>query len=80
MHALTSFSSLLLRVCLVRLTIGMVLSRGAILVRDAPPRDVLRVVAELSSAVIDQPLWALCGFLRPLRVGTVGTDVAFVAL
>ncbi len=58
----------------------MVLSWVPVLVRDWEPRGPVLVVAELVYSVTDPPLRALRKVLRPVRVGNVQLDLAFIGL
>jgi YggT family protein len=58
----------------------MVLSWVPVLVRDWEPRGPVLVVAELVYSVTDPPLRALRRVLRPVRVGNVQLDLAFIGL
>jgi YggT family protein len=69
-----------LQVFLVLLFARMVLSWVPVLVRDWEPRGAVLVAAELVYSVTDPPLRALRKVLRPVRVGTVMLDLAFIGL
>ena len=58
----------------------MILSWVPVLVRDWEPRGPVLVVAELVYSVTDPPLRALRKVLRPVRVGNVQLDLAFIGL
>ena len=58
----------------------MILSWVPVLVRDWQPRGPVLVVAELVYSVTDPPLRALRRVLRPVRVGNVMLDLAFIGL
>jgi len=58
----------------------MILSWVPVLVRDWEPRGPMLVVAELVYSVTDPPLRALRRVLRPVRVGNVQLDLAFIGL
>jgi YggT family protein len=58
----------------------MILSWVPVLVRDWEPHGPVLVVAELVYSVTDPPLRALRKVLRPVRVGTVLLDLAFIGL
>jgi YggT family protein len=58
----------------------MVLSWVPVLVRDWEPHGPVLVVAELVYSVTDPPLRALRKVLRPVRVGNVMLDLAFIGL
>ena len=71
---------LVLRIFLVLLFARMVLSWVPVLVRDWEPRGAMLVAAELVYSITDPPLRALRKVLRPVRVGTVMLDLAFIGL
>ena len=71
---------LALRIFLVLLFARMVLSWVPVLVRDWEPRGAVLVAAELVYSITDPPLRALRKVLRPVRVGTVMLDLAFIGL
>jgi YggT family protein len=58
----------------------MILSWVPVLVRDWQPRGPVLVVAEIIYSVTDPPLRALRRVLRPVRVGNVMLDLAFIGL
>jgi YggT family protein len=58
----------------------MVLSWVPVLVRDWQPRGPMLVVAELIYSITDPPLKALRKVLRPVRVGNMMLDLAFIGL
>jgi YggT family protein len=58
----------------------MILSWVPVLVRDWEPHGPVLVVAELVYSVTDPPLRALRKVLRPVRVGNVQLDLAFIGL
>lgn len=58
----------------------MILSWVPVLVRDWQPRGPVLVVAEIIYSVTDPPLRALRKVLRPVRVGNVMLDLAFIGL
>ena len=58
----------------------MILSWVPVLVRDWQPRGPLLVLAEVVYSVTDPPLRALRKVLKPVRVGTMSLDLAFIAL
>ena len=80
MDIVGSLIILALRVFLVLLFARMVLSWVPVLVRDWEPRGAVLVAAELVYSVTDPPLRALRKVLRPVRVGTVMLDLAFIGL
>lgn len=69
-----------LRLFLVLLFARMVLSWVPVLVRDWEPRGAVLVAAEMVYSVTDPPLRALRKVLRPVRIGTVLLDLAFIGL
>lgn len=58
----------------------MILSWVPVLVRDWQPRGPLLVVAEIIYSITDPPLRALRKVLRPVRVGNMMLDLAFIGL
>ena len=58
----------------------MVLSWVPVLVRDWQPRGPMLVVAEIVYSVTDPPLRALRKVLKPVRVGNMMLDLAFIGL
>jgi YggT family protein len=58
----------------------MVLSWVPVLVRDWQPRGPMLVVAEIVYSVTDPPLRLLRKVLRPVRIGNVMLDLAFIGL
>ncbi len=58
----------------------MILSWVPVLVRDWQPRGPMLVVAELVYSVTDPPLRQLRKVLRPVRVGNMMLDLAFIGL
>jgi YggT family protein len=71
---------LVLQIFLFVLFARMVLSWVPVLVRDWQPRGPLLVVAELVYSITDPPLRALRKVLKPVRVGNMSLDLAFIAL
>jgi YggT family protein len=69
-----------LRIFLVLLFARMVLSWVPVLVRDWEPRGAVLVAAEVVYSATDPPLRALRKVLRPVRIGTVMLDLAFIGL
>jgi len=67
-------------VFLLLLFARMILSWVPVLVRDWQPRGPVLVGAELVYSVTDPPLRALRKVLRPVRVGNVLLDLAFIGL
>jgi len=58
----------------------MILSWVPVLVRDWQPRGPMLVAAEIVYSVTDPPLRMLRRVLRPVRVGNVMLDLAFIGL
>ncbi|HOC12757.1 MAG TPA: YggT family protein [Propionicimonas sp.] len=65
---------------LVILTVRLVLGWLPVLIRGWEPRGWLSVVAEFVYTVTDPPLRALGRVLKPLRVGDLQIDLAFLVL
>jgi YggT family protein len=58
----------------------MILSWIPVLVRDWQPRGPMLVLAEVIYSITDPPLKALRKVLRPVRVGNMMLDLAFIGL
>jgi YggT family protein len=58
----------------------MILSWIPVLVRDWQPRGPMLVFAEIIYSITDPPLKALRKVLRPVRVGNMMLDLAFIGL
>jgi YggT family protein len=58
----------------------MILSWVPVLVRDWQPRGAMLVVAETIYTVTDPPLRALRKVLKPVRIGNMMLDIAFLGL
>ena len=58
----------------------MILSWIPVLVRDWQPRGPMLVVAEVIYSITDPPLRALRKVLKPVRVGNMMLDLAFIGL
>ncbi|GAB3761878.1 YggT family protein [Microlunatus parietis] len=58
----------------------MILSWVPVLVRDWEPRGAMLVVAEGIYSITDPPLRLLRKVLRPVRIGSMMLDLAFIAL
>jgi YggT family protein len=58
----------------------MILSWIPVLVRDWQPRGPMLVVAEIIYSITDPPLRALRKVLKPVRVGNMMLDLAFIGL
>jgi YggT family protein len=71
---------LVLEIFLIVLFARMILSWVPVLVRDWQPRGPLLVLAEVVYSLTDPPLRALRKVLKPVRVGAMSLDLAFIAL
>jgi len=58
----------------------MILSWIPVLVRDWQPRGPMLVVAEAIYSITDPPLRALRKVLKPVRIGNMMLDLAFIGL
>lgn len=58
----------------------MILSWVPVLVRDWEPRGAMLVVAEGIYSITDPPLRLLRKVLKPVRIGSMMLDLAFIAL
>jgi YggT family protein len=58
----------------------MILSWIPVLVRDWEPRGAMLVVAEVIYTITDPPLKVVRKVLRPVRVGNMMLDLAFIGL
>ena len=58
----------------------MILSWVPVLVRDWEPRGPMLIFAEIVYSVTDPPLRMLRKVLRPVRVGNMMLDLAFIGL
>ena len=58
----------------------MILSWIPVLVREWQPRGPMLVVAEAIYSVTDPPLRALRRVLKPVRIGNMMLDLAFIGL
>ncbi len=67
-------------VFLLLLFARMILSWVPVLVRDWQPRGPILVVAEIIYSVTDPPLRLLRKVLRPVRIGNMMLDLAFIGL
>jgi YggT family protein len=70
----------LLSLYLLVLFARMILSWIPLLVRDWHPRGALLVIAEAIYTVTDPPLRLLRKLLRPIRIGNIMLDLAFIGL
>ena len=69
-----------LSIFLMILFARMILSWVPVLVRDWQPRGPVLVAAEVVYSLTDPPLRMLRKVLRPVRVGNVMLDLAFIGL
>jgi YggT family protein len=67
-------------VFLLLLFARMILSWVPVLVRDWEPRGPMLVVAEIIYSITDPPLRMLRKVLRPVRIGNIALDLAFIGL
>ena len=65
---------------LLTLFARMILSWVPVVVRDWEPHGPMLVVAEIIYSITDPPLRLLRKVLRPVRVGTMMLDLAFIGL
>jgi YggT family protein len=72
--------SLVLYVFLMILFARMILSWVPVLIRDWQPRGPVLVAAEIVYSITDPPLRLLRKVLRPVRVGNMMLDLAFIGL
>ena len=70
----------ILWVFLLILFARMILSWVPVLVRDWEPRGPMLVFAEIIYSITDPPLRALRKVLKPVRIGNVLLDLAFIGL
>lgn len=70
----------LLQIFLLVLFARMILSWVPVLVRDWQPRGPMLVAAEIVYSVTDPPLRVLRKVLRPVRIGNIMLDLAFIGL
>ncbi len=80
MYVVGTVISWVLWVFLLILFARMILSWIPVLVREWEPRGPMLVVAELVYSITDPPLRALRKVLKPVRIGNVMLDLAFIAL
>jgi len=80
MYVVGTVISWVLWLFLLVLFARMILSWIPVLVRDWEPRGPMLVVAELVYSITDPPLRALRKVLKPVRIGNVMLDLAFIAL
>jgi YggT family protein len=80
MFILGSIIDWVLWVFLLLLFARMILSWVPVLVRDWEPRGPILVVAEIIYSITDPPLRMLRKVLRPVRIGNIMLDLAFIGL
>jgi YggT family protein len=80
MFILGSIIDWVLWVFLLLLFARMILSWVPVLVRDWEPRGPILVVAEIIYSTTDPPLRMLRKVLRPVRIGNIMLDLAFIGL
>ena len=80
MQLVGSLIVMALNLFLLLLFARMILSWVPVLVRDWEPRGPLLVAAEFVYSITDPPLRALRKVLRPVRIGSVMLDLAFIGL
>jgi YggT family protein len=80
MFILGSIIDWVLWVFLLLLFARMILSWVPVLVRDWEPRGPMLVVAEIIYSITDPPLRLLRKVLRPVRIGNMMLDLAFIGL
>ena len=78
MFILGSIIDWVLWVFLLLLFARMILSWVPVLVRDWEPRGPMLVVAEIIYSITDPPLRMLRKVLRPVRIGNIMLDLAFI--
>ena len=72
--------NLVLGIFIAFLFARMILSWVPVLVRDWEPRGPMLVAAEIVYSITDPPLRLLRKVLRPVRVGNMMIDLAFIGL
>ena len=80
MFIIGSIIDWVLWVFLLVLFARMILSWVPVLVRDWEPRGPLLVVAEVIYSLTDPPLRVFRKVLRPVRIGNMMLDLAFIGL
>jgi YggT family protein len=80
MFVVGSIIDWVLWVFLLLLFARMILSWVPVLVRDWEPRGPMLVVAEIIYSITDPPLRLLRKVLRPVRIGNMMLDLAFIGL
>ena len=79
-HHRNRSSEWVLWIFLLVLFARMILSWIPVLVRDWQPRGPMLVVAEVIYSITDPPLRALRKVLKPVRIGNMMLDLAFIGL
>ena len=69
-----------LSIFLIILFARMILSWVPVLIRDWQPRGPMLVAAEIVYSITDPPLRLLRKVLKPVRVGNMMLDLAFIGL
>lgn len=72
--------SRLLELYLLVMFARMILSFVPLLVRDWHPRGAMLVIAEVIYTATDPPLRLLRKVLKPVRIGNIMLDLAFIGL
>jgi len=80
MFIIGSIISWVLWIFLLVLFARMILSWVPVLVRDWQPRGPVLVAAEVVYSITDPPLRLLRKVLRPVRIGNMMLDLAFIGL
>ena len=80
MFIIGSVIALILGIFLVLLFARMILSWVPVLVRDWEPHGPMLVVAEAVYSITDPPLRVVRKVLKPVRVGNMMLDLAFLGL
>ena len=80
MTAVRSILYFILLIFFIFLIGRLILDWIQVFARDWRPRGLVLVIAEAVYSVTDPPLRALRKVLRPVRVGTVMLDLAFIGL
>ena len=80
MYVVGSIIDWALTIFLFILFARMILSWVPVLVRDWQPRGPMLVVTEIVFSITDPPLRLLRKVLRPVRVGNMMLDLAFIGL
>lgn len=80
MSAIFQLIYVLLWLYMIVLLVRLVLDWVQVFSRDWRPSGVLLVVANVVYALTDPPLRALRRVIRPIRIGPVSLDLAFLVL